>query len=82
MLLINIHKFQVILAQPVTLAALKNKVQNIRRVLCLESENILVLSSTQDLRKGCEIDTKRNVTIAPVRREAFGLEHHRNESNM
>lgn len=65
-LLIDIHEFQVILAQSITLAALEHHVENIWRIICLECQNILILGSAENLCKGGKVDTKSDVTIASV----------------
>jgi len=82
MFLINIHKLQIILAQPVTLAALEDQVENIGRILSLQCKDILSLGCTENLCKGGKIDTESYIAIAAVGGEAFGLEHHGNQCNM
>lgn len=76
MLLINIHQLQVILAQPVTLAALELEVENIRSILRLKSQDIFVLSSAKNFSERGKVDTESYIAIAAVGREALGLEHH------
>ncbi len=82
MLLINIHKLQVILAQPIALAALENQVQNIWCILSLDCQNILVLGGTQDFCEGSEVDTESNVTVASVGGEGLCFEHHGDERDV
>lgn len=82
MLLVNVHELDVIFTDPVALCALKHQVHDIRRIFCLESEDVLVLSAAQDLREGCEVDTERDVAVAAEWGEGFGLEHHRDESDV
>lgn len=82
MLLINIHQLQVILAQAITLARLKLQVQHIRRILCLQGQNIVVLCCSQDLGQGAKVDSKGDVAVAAVRGEAFGLQHHGDERDV
>jgi hypothetical protein len=75
-LLINVHELDIILAQPVALSALEDQVDDIRRVLGLESQDVFVLCATQDFCEGGEVDSERKVAVAAERREGFGLEHH------
>lgn len=81
-LLVNIHQLEVILAQPVAIAALKDKVQHIRRVLSLDSEDILVLRRTENLGQRRKVNTKRDVAIASIWGKSLGLEHHRHERDV
>ena len=76
MLLIDVHKLQVILAQPIALAALEHQVQNIWSILCLDCQDILVLGRAKDFCEGGKVDTEGNVAIASVWGETLGLEHH------
>lgn len=82
MLLVNVHELDVVLAQPVALRALEHQVDDIRRILGLECENVIVLCAAQDLGKGGEVDAERKVAIAAEGREGFGLEHHGDESDV
>lgn len=82
MLLINVHQLDVVLADPVILCALKDKVDDIRRILGLESQDVLVLSGAQNLLQGGEVDSESDVAVASVGREGFGLEHHRHECDV
>lgn len=81
-LLVNVHELQVILADTVVLAALKDEVEHIRRVLSLERQDIFVLGSAQHLGQRCQVDTQGNVAVASVGGEAFSLEHHGHERNV
>jgi hypothetical protein len=76
MLLVNIHKLQVILAQSITLAALKHQIKNIRRVLSLDGQDIFILGGAENFCKGGEVDTKSYVAVASVGGETLCLEHH------
>jgi hypothetical protein len=76
MLLINIHKLQIILAQSIALAALKHQIENIRRVLSLDSQDIFILGGTENFCEGSKVDTKSHVAIASIRGETLCLEHH------
>lgn len=76
MLLVNVHQLDVVLADSVTVGALKDKVDNIGRVLGLEGEDILVLSSAENLLQRYEVDAEGDVTVASEGREGVGLEQH------
>ena len=82
MFLINVHKFDIVFAQSVSLAALEHQVDDVGSVLGLEGENIFVLRRFQDLRQGGQIDAKGKVPIAAEGREAFGFEYHGDKRNM
>jgi hypothetical protein len=75
-LLINVHELDIILAQPVALGTLEDQVDDIRRILGLEGQDVFVLCAAQDFCEGGEIDAERKVAVAAERREGFGLEHH------
>ena len=81
-LLVDIHKLEVVLAKSVTLAALEQEVEDIWGVLGLESEDVIVLSGAKDLSEGGEVDSKSYVAIASVWREALCLEHHGNQGDV
>ena len=82
MLLVNVHKLEVVLGDPVGLGALEHKVQDIGRVLGLKREDVLVLRGAQDLGERGEVDAERNVAVAAERRETLSLEHHRHKRDM
>ena len=82
MLLINIHQFQIILAQSVIIAALEDEVENIRSILSFESEDILGLGCAKNFCEGGQVDTEGDVTIATIGGETFGLEHHGDQGNV
>ena len=82
MLLINIHELDIILAYTVALWALKNQVDNIWRILRLQCEDILVLSTAENLCERGEVDTEGDITVAAVWREGLGLQHHRDERDV
>jgi hypothetical protein len=81
-LLVNVHKLEVVLGDPVGLGALKHKVQNIGRVLGLEREDVLVLRGAQNLGERGEVDAERNVAVAAEWRETLSLEHHGHKRDM
>lgn len=64
MLLVNVHKLDVVLAQPVAFCALEDQVDNIRCVLSLESEDVLVLRATENFCEGGKVDAEGEVTVA------------------
>ena len=76
MLLVDIHQLDIVLAYPVRLRALEHQVHGIRRVVGLQSQHILVLSSPQDLGQRDQIDAQGDVAVAAVGREPFGAEQH------
>lgn len=82
MLLVDIHQLNIILAQPVRLRALEHQVDNIRGVIRLEGENVVVLSSPQDLGQGDQVDTEGDVAVAAVGGETLGLEQHGHEGDV
>lgn len=82
MLLVNVHELQVVLADAVVLAALKDQVKHVGGVLGLERENIFVLGSAEHLGERGQVDTEGDVAVASVRRKAFGLEHHGHKGNV
>ena len=82
MFLINIHQFDIVLAQPVRLAALKNQVDDIWCIFRLQCQDVFVLCSAEHFCERGKVDPESNVSVASEGREAFGLEHHRDKSNM
>ena len=82
MLLVDVHELDIVLADSVALGALEDQVDDIRRVLSLEGEDVFVLCATEDFCKGSKVDAERKVAIAAEGREGFGLEHHGNEGDV
>jgi hypothetical protein len=82
MFLINVHKFDVIFAQSVCLAALEYQVHDVWGIFGLQREDVLILRRFQDFRKGGQIDAEGKVAIATEGREAFGFEYHGDEGNV
>jgi hypothetical protein len=80
--LIDVHELQVVFAQSIIVAALKDQVENVWRVFGLEGQDILGSCSTENLCERSKVDSESNIAITPVWGEAFGLEHHRNEGNV
>lgn len=79
MLLIDIHELDIILAQPITLAALKHQVDHIWGVVCLEGQDIFILRAPQHFHERAEIDAESDVAVAAEGGEGFGFEHHGDE---
>ena len=82
MLLINVHQLDIVLAEAIGLRIFEGEIDNIRRIFSLEREDVLVLCSTKDFRERREIDAEGDVAVAAEGREGFGLEHHRDESDV
>ena len=76
MLLIDVHKLNIILAEPIALRALEDQVDDIRRVLGLQCEDVFVLRASKHLLQRGQVDTESEVAIAAKGREGLGLEHH------
>ncbi len=82
MLLINIHKLDIILAHPICLVVLEHQIDYIRRVFRLECEDILILRGSQYFGEGCEVDSERDVAVTAVGREGVCSEHHGDEGDV
>ncbi|KAI7165257.1 Proliferating cell nuclear [Hortaea werneckii] len=67
---------------PVAVRALKDHVHNVRCILRLQGQDILILCTAQDLLQRGQVDAEGNVTVAAERREGLGLQHHGHESHM
>lgn len=80
--LVNVHELDVILANPVGLRALEHELDNVRRVLRLQGQDIFILGGAEHLGQGDQVDTESDVAVAAVGRESLSLEHHRDESNV
>jgi hypothetical protein len=80
--LINVHQFDIVFAQPICLCALEHEVNHIRSIFSLESQDVIVLCSAEDLSQGGEVDTEGKVSITAKGGEAFSLEHHRHEGDV
>ena len=76
MLLIDVHQFDIVLAEPVVFRAFEHEVHDIGGVLSLQCQDVIGLRASQHLGERAEIDTERDVPIAAERREGFGLKHH------
>ena len=82
MLLIDVHKLNIILAQPIAFATLKDQVDHIRSIFRLQGQNVFVLGASEHLHERGEIDAERDVAVAAERGEGFGFEHHGDESDV
>ena len=82
MLLINVHKLDIILAQPVAFTAFKHQVDNIWGVVCLERQDVFILGASKHFHKGAQVDAEGNVAIAAEGGEGFGFEHHGDKGNV
>ena len=82
MLLVNVHELDVVLANPVALSALEDQVDDVRRILRLKGEDVLVLCATKDFCEGGEVDAESKVAVAAEGREGFGLEHHGDQGDV
>ncbi len=76
MLLVDVHELNVIFAHPRRGAGLEDQVDDIRRVLSLDGQLVLVSSRTKHFCKGSEVDSKCDIAVATKRVEGFGFEHH------
>jgi len=81
-LLVDIHQLDIILAYPVRLRALEHEVNRVGGVLSLERQDIFVLGGPQNLGQRDQVDSQRNVAVAPVRGEALGAEQHGDQGNV
>lgn len=82
MLLINVHEFQVVLADPILGHILKQQVQDIGRVLGSQGDDVVALGRAQDLGQRGQVDAQGNVAVASVGSETLGLEHHGHERDV
>lgn len=82
MLLIDVHQFDVVLAEPVGVRTLENQVHDIWGVFGLECEDIIALSCAEHFCEGAQIDAESDVAIAAEGCEHLSLQHHRNERNV
>lgn len=82
MLLVNVHKLDIVLAEAVGLGALEHQVNGIGRVLGLEGEDVFVLGGAEDLGQGEQVDAEGDVTVAAVGGEALSAEKHGDQGNV
>jgi hypothetical protein len=81
-LLVNVHELDVVLADPVRRVVLEDQVDNIRRVLGLEGEDVIGLSCAQNLCERAKVDTEGDVAVASEGCESLGPQQHGDESDM
>lgn len=81
-LLVDIHKLEVVLGNAVVVGALEDEVERVGGVVGLEGEHVLVLGSAQDLGERDQVDTESDVAVASVGREGLGLVHHGDEGHV
>lgn len=76
MLLIDIHKLDIILADPITLGTLKRQVDRVGRVFGFQGEDIGVLGGAEDFGERVEVNSKSDVAVASKGgKSARGHEH-------
>lgn len=64
MLLVDVHKLQLVFRRPLGVFVLVDEVENIGRIFGLESEQILVSRRAQHLGEGGQVDTERDIAVA------------------
>ncbi len=82
MLLVDVHKLDIILAQSVAFAALEHQIHDIWGILRLQGQDVFILRAAKHLHQGAQVDTKGDVAVAAKGRKGFGFEHHGNEGNV
>jgi hypothetical protein len=82
MLLVDVHELDVVLADPVVGCVLEDQVDDVRRVLCLERQDIVALCSAQHLCERAEVDAKGDVAVASEGREGLGSQQHGDEGDV
>ena len=82
MLLIDVHQLDVILADSVRIAALKDEVDDIGRIFSFQCKDVFILGCSQNFGQRVEIDAKGNVAVASEGREHLCFEHHRHKGDM
>ena len=82
MLLIDIHKFDIVFAHAIRSVVLKDQVNDIRCVFSLYGEDIVALCRSQNFSERAEIDSKRDVAVTTEGLESFGTQQHGDEGDM
>ena len=82
MLLVNVHELDVVLADPGVGVVLEDEVDDIRRILGLQRQDVVVLRSAEHFCERSEIDAEGNVAVASEGREGFGSQQHGDESDV
>lgn len=81
-LLVNVHELDIVLAQPVGLGALKHQVHRVGRVLRLQSQDVFILGSAQDLGQRAQVDAEGDVAVTAVGGETLCTEEHGDQGNV
>lgn len=82
MLLVDVHKLEVIFADAVVIDALEEQVERVWGILSLEGQDIVALGGAQNLCQRHQVDAESNVAVASVGAEGVSLEHHGDEGDM
>jgi hypothetical protein len=82
MLLVYVHELEIVFTDAILLGALEYQVDDIRRVLSLDGQDIGGLSSAKNLGERAKIDAQSDVAVAAERREGLSLEHHGHEGDV
>lgn len=81
-LLVNVHELDVVLADPVGAAVLEDEVDDIRRVLGLECEDVVALRGAEHLCERAQVDAEGDVAVAAERAEGLRPQQHRHERHV
>lgn len=81
-LLVDVHKLEVVLGDAVVVGGLEGEAELIRGIVGPEGEDVLVLGGAEDLGQRGEVHAESDVTVAAIRAEAVGLEHHGHQGNV
>lgn len=82
MFLVNVHKLDVVLADPVLARCFESNVDDVWCILRLEREDIIWPGRAKDLRQGAQVDTERDVAVTAEPLESARLEQHRDQGNV
>lgn len=82
MFLINIHQLNIVLTQTISLGTLEHQVDDVRRVLCLQRQDILILGGAQDLGQRDQVDSQCHGPIASVWTEGLCGQKHGYEGDV
>jgi len=81
-LLINIHKLDIILGDAVVRWAHEDEVDDVWGVFSLECEDVRGLCCTEDFGERVEVDAESDVTVAAIGLELLGAQHHGDEGDV
>ena len=76
MLLVNVHKLDIVLADAVILGVLKDDIDHVGGVFGLDGENVGSRSGAKNFLKGPQIDANGNISVTSEGRECSGGEEH------